>query len=479
MMELRYRRSELEDVFKPFMEKNQVALLIRGLPGTGKTTLALELMNLVKDTYRCIYLSTRVSFNKLKQHIPWVEDMLNESTVLQLRARNDSNSNGKGDSIDLRLGTADSLLNLVIDKLVNNKRAFIVLDSWDALAKEIPLEERMKIEKTMLSIADANNGMLVFISEEPEKNTLAYLVDCVVTLTLEESNGAWLRKMQIDKMRGVAIKRNKMIYTLHNGHFTIAGSQASSACTNELFNPIPSKQGYISTGNRYLDDALEHGIRDGSIVMLEVANNVSMNYARLISTNMVLNNIRSNRPAIVICGSDEPLIKVLTKIIPHCLSYDLNRLMVFASPSPNFEQEFHTALHELCTYDKQSIHDEMVMALENDNNENMALLLDSYIKLKDYNTSMVLTSNLIWDRFELVKRGLLYGAKIVRNNGDVLLLTVKADSDVADNVNMLADIHIRLWEENGTHILAIKKPFHKLYAMSMDGCHSYSLIPLF
>ncbi len=155
MMELKSRWNELEEVFKPLIDKNQVALLIRGLPGTGKTTLALELMNLVKDMYNCIYISTRVSFNKLKQQIPWVEDILNDSTVLQLTNANIRDKNGydnpmgkgKGDNIDLRLSTADNLLNLIIDKLVNSKKAFIVLDSWDSLAKEIPLDERMKMEK--------------------------------------------------------------------------------------------------------------------------------------------------------------------------------------------------------------------------------------------------------------------------------------------------------------------------------------------
>jgi KaiC/GvpD/RAD55 family RecA-like ATPase len=489
MMELKHRWGKIEEVFKPFMDKNQVALLIRGLPGTGKTTLALELMNLVKDKYNCIYISTRVSFNKLKQQIPWVEDILNDSTVLQLIDDNirDKNghdnpmSKGKGDSIDLRLSTADNLLNILIDRLVNYKRAFIVLDSWDSLAKEIPLDERMKIEKTMLAVADANDGMLVFISEEPEKNTLAYLVDCVITLTTEASNGVWLRKMQIDKMRGVAISRNRMVYTLHDGHFTITESKQNTMYKGGLFNAIASKQGYTSTGNKQLDDALGYGIRDGSIVMLEVDSSINMNYARIIAADAVLNNIRSNKPAMVICGYDEPLIKVLNKIVPYCLSFDLSRLMVFASPSSNYEQEFKRVMNELYTYDKQCIMEDMIMSLGYDNTENMALLVDSYIKLKDYGKSMIAVANLVWNRFEEIREQVLYSTKVIRNNDDVLILTVKAGSDTASNVAMLADVHIKLWEDDGTHILCIKKPFERLYAMSLDdanGYPSYSLLPL-
>ncbi|MEM1951456.1 MAG: gas vesicle protein GvpD P-loop domain-containing protein, partial [Candidatus Nitrosocaldus sp.] len=184
MMELKVRDA-FEQIFKPFMDIDPVALLIRGLPGAGKTTLALELMRSVRDRYNCFYISTRVSYNKLRKQLPWVEDMLDDSTALQFMqghaAISKNGDTNKIDSIDLRLSSADNLLNFVVDKLINSRRAFLVLDSWDALAKEIPMDERLKMEKSMLAVADANDGMLVFISEEPEMNTLAYLVDAVIT----------------------------------------------------------------------------------------------------------------------------------------------------------------------------------------------------------------------------------------------------------------------------------------------------------
>jgi hypothetical protein len=111
----------------------------------------------------------------------------------------------------------------------------------------------------------------------------------------------------------------------------------------------------------------------------------------------------------------------------------------------------------------------------------MALLVDSYIKLKDYGKSMIAVANLVWSRFEEIRNQVLYSTKVIRNNEDVLILTVKAGSDTASNVAMLADVHIKLWENDGTHILCIKKPFERLYAMSLDdanGYPSYSLLPL-
>ncbi|MEM2923346.1 MAG: gas vesicle protein GvpD P-loop domain-containing protein [Candidatus Nitrosocaldus sp.] len=483
MMELNIRDT-FEQIFKPFMDIEPVAMLIRGLPGSGKTTLALELMRSVRDRYNCFYISTRVSYNKLRKQLPWVEDILNDSSVLQfMPAHAAISKNGdmnKVDSIDLRLSSADNLLNFVVDKLIGSKRAFIVLDSWDALAKEIPMDERLKMEKSMLVVADANDGMLVFISEEPEMNTLAYLVDSVITLDKDERNGVWMRTMQIDKMRGVAVEKNKFIYTLHGGHFTIAYNEKRIGYIPSLFPPLASKNGYISTGSRDMDNALGDGIREGSVVVLEVDNNVNMQYARIIMLSTVLNNIRSNKPAMVICGQDEPLVKVLRKVVPHCTSYDLNKLMVFTSPSHMQDQEYATAYRELSTYDKNSMNEGIVMNLTDDPEENFAVLVDSYIKLKEDGKSMVAYANMIWKDLDDVKDKLVYSAKVVRNNKDVLMITVKSKTELADAANMLADVHIKLMKDNDVHILSIVKPKEKVYAVMLDDSDhpSYSLLPL-
>ena len=484
MMELKVRDA-FEQIFKPFMDIEPVALLIRGLPGAGKTTLALELMRNVRDRYKCFYISTRVSYNKLRKQLPWVEDILDDGTALQFMPDHTAASGKNGDmnkidGIDLRLGTANNLLNLVVDKLISSKRAFIVLDSWDALAKEIPVDERLKMEKSMLAVADANDGMLVFISEEPEMNTLAYLVDAIITLDMERRNGVWVRTMHIDKMRGVTIRKNKFIYTLEGGHFTIVYDGKRVGYVSSLLPPLASKNGYISTGSRDMDNALGDGIREGSVVVLEVDSNVNMHYARIIMLCTVLNNIRSNRSAMVICGQDEPLVKVLRKIVPHCTLHDLGRLMVFTSPSHIREQEYATAYRELSTYDKNSIEEGMIMNLTDDPEENFALLIDSYIKLKEDGKSMVIYSNMIWKDLERVKDNLVHGAKIIRNNRDVLMITVKSGTELADAANMLADVHIKLVKENDVHILSIVKPEEKVYAVMLDddGYPSYSLLPL-
>ncbi|MEM1951618.1 MAG: hypothetical protein QXI43_06245, partial [Candidatus Nitrosocaldus sp.] len=68
---------------------------------------------------------------------------------------------------DLRLASALTLLEKVMNASIHLKDGLIILDSFDALTKEISSEERSKVLKSIIAIADANNNIIVFISEKP------------------------------------------------------------------------------------------------------------------------------------------------------------------------------------------------------------------------------------------------------------------------------------------------------------------------
>ncbi|MEM0364993.1 MAG: gas vesicle protein GvpD P-loop domain-containing protein, partial [Candidatus Nitrosocaldus sp.] len=79
---LRIAGTELGYVFRDFLNMEPTSMLIRGLPGTGKTTLALELMQLMHDKYNCFYISTRVSLARLQRYFPWIIGYLKDESVL-------------------------------------------------------------------------------------------------------------------------------------------------------------------------------------------------------------------------------------------------------------------------------------------------------------------------------------------------------------------------------------------------------------
>ncbi len=263
--------STLTGIFKRFFDMEPTSLLIRGLPGTGKTTLALELVNMLHERYNCFYISTRVSFAKLQRYYPWIIGFLNDNSLLSYTDVNNS-------AIDLRLGSASGTMELVLDIITNKKNTLMVLDSWDSLVNHTSIEERIKMEKTMITIADTHDALIVFVSEEPELNTTAYMVDGIVTLSTEYYNGARIRKMGIDKMRGIMIDKHTYLYTLQDSRFTVLQSSESiNRSLSSTYNNTDmvyeesndDSRDTIHGWHNYLDDLMK-SIHNSRSILVEI-----------------------------------------------------------------------------------------------------------------------------------------------------------------------------------------------------------------
>lgn len=83
---------------------------------------------------------------------------------------------------DIRLADATVVMSSILDPISKMKEPLLILDSWDTVARELESVERMKTEKTIVTIADARKARIVFISEDPNLSSTDYAVDAVVTL---------------------------------------------------------------------------------------------------------------------------------------------------------------------------------------------------------------------------------------------------------------------------------------------------------
>jgi len=335
----------LERVFRQFLEMEPASMLIRGLPGTGKTTLVLELINMMHEKYNCFYISTRVSFTKLQRYYPWIIGLINDNSLL-------SYSNASNTAIDLRLGSASGTMELVLDLITNNKKALIALDSWDSLVNYTKKEERIKMEKTMITVADTHDALLIFVSEDPEFNTVSYSVDGIVTLSMEQYCNTRIRKMSIDKMRGVAINNYTYLYTLLNARFTILPTlydqDFKDIGINRGYNNICNRVGNaytdykeegMSNGNRKgedaytmiptwsvdLDNLLGGGFKNGSSILLEVDPLIDESIILSMLTEMILrNNINDSSKCIILSDTSERPLGRVIRYINEYYNYDNN-----------------------------------------------------------------------------------------------------------------------------------------------------------
>ena len=61
-----------------------------------------------------------------------------------------------------------------------------------------------------MAIAESNKAKLLFISEEPHLTTTDYLVDAVITLKDEGIEGRRIRRIEWNKLRGIAIPKKPL-----------------------------------------------------------------------------------------------------------------------------------------------------------------------------------------------------------------------------------------------------------------------------
>jgi len=104
---------DMVDELADYLRQGGRTLLIKGLPGSGKTTLALHLLKTVGGS-RGIYFSSRVSDESMRKHFVDIHRILGEKNF-----------------IDTRLDLAENFLSQVFES-IRKKPPIVVLDSWDA-----------------------------------------------------------------------------------------------------------------------------------------------------------------------------------------------------------------------------------------------------------------------------------------------------------------------------------------------------------
>ena len=272
---------ELEE----FLLERSCTLLIKGLPGTGKTTLALEIINQLADKEKAAYFSSRVSKQRLFSQFPWIKEKIRPEHVVQIPLTVE----------DVRLSSVQYLIGQVSRTLREIGEGFLVLDSWDAFANELDYAERLKAEKTLISMADTTGSRLIFVSEQFDHLNLEYVVDGLVTLrqtwvfgerakTYERAEYVErrsVRELEFEKLRGVPIKNRTYVFTLAGSRFTYIPPYEAltplepSTCVSEL------DKNRLSTGVKELDE-ITGGLVRGGIFLIEIEHGVGLRYLPLL-----------------------------------------------------------------------------------------------------------------------------------------------------------------------------------------------------
>jgi KaiC/GvpD/RAD55 family RecA-like ATPase len=304
--------SEIRDFFQ--IENGQT-FLIKGLPGTGKTTLAFEIMKNLCKKDNGLYISTRAYPERLYSTHPWIKDVLPTTNIINATQTKLLQSLRGNEN---EISSYYSVLNFFkafFDEAEDMDDPLIAIDSWDAVmnyASNLIGDARHCFEQNICEFARDLGIHLVFVSEFDNIMPLDYIVDGVVTMEhfrLHDFEGSgsgsmrerYARQIRLDKLRGIAIKQKTYTATLHGGRFRYFEPNLyykDATLVGDVVRIPDPGEDRISTGIPDLDMVIG-GLKFGSCNVLEITHGVGKRYYQIL-TALASNAIKNGRGVFIL-----------------------------------------------------------------------------------------------------------------------------------------------------------------------------------
>ncbi len=269
-------------------------LQVQGSPGAGKTTLALEILSRMQDTHK-IYVSSRVSPTKLRQHFPWIDEVIDSMSGRVSRA------NWLNELHDLRRMEAETVFNQVLRLKQARQRALLVVDSWEGALRNSNEEGRRMLETAVFSEIDESKISVILVIEGERLGSLDYLVDGIVSLNHHEQDGRTVRTLTVSKMRGFKVRKPRGLFSLDRARFTFLPPTCYDESPVDLHNlpPLNHSEKAFSLGSQDLDNMLG-GVQRGSSVFIDVDGAVPSNMIHVLLNIITANFINQGGSCFIV-----------------------------------------------------------------------------------------------------------------------------------------------------------------------------------
>ena len=441
-----------EDLLQ-FIRRDTYSLLVKGFAGTGKTTLALSILNVLGMKNNFFYISTRLSPKQLFQYYPWLKDFIQQSVALDTNLVRDNEMMSTFE--DARLDEPESLFERITNQLMDIKSPIIIIDSWEAIASFMDREARLNNERVLQTWRERAGAKLIFISEQPADTTLDFLVDGIVELRQSCYDNLKVRQIFLQKLRGTRINRPSYLYTLENSIFhSFTPYQRIDFETHkrdaaDRFD-VPMRD-TIKTGYPVLDASLGSGFPRKGMVLLELDSHVNMTIALIFLQRIVSNHVLSGNPVVL-----QPVSWMQSSSI----------LRFFETSLPPIKK----SLFKIIGTGKNPSADQLVGAL---------------VKMKHKFRNKVLLNIMSIESLQdphgtkNVRGTLTNKLSSILTHADLsIALLTRSQADIFDFVSEISTIHLRLMMINDTLFLQSLVPSSNLYSLIFDRSSHLTLKPV-
>ena len=443
-----------------FLNRDGVILLIRGLPGTGKTIFALSLLNSRDD---CAYITTSKVLRDINRNFSWVGETAKKKIfVIDEKYGYEEASQFK--NIFYLLPTS---FRHVLNKVEKGEIKTVILDSWHTILqelkyKEIEERERKEIydpERFFLNLIKLSDlGLNIIITKEgTEEDPISYVADGVLTLHKHIENGRMQRGLTIEKLRGMRIEKPEYVISLKDGRAnTLRSSSFQHPRNLKEFKGIPIKMGG-GIPSAVFDDIIK--FRRGYTIFYDFEEYVPREYHLTIIMSTLVNFLKNEKSGVIIPPNDMDSSEIKYQIYLFSLEKQLGNLRVIYN-----ERELENFVQYVDFSNEKSIAEIVEKYLDE---SHTPLVILGYDRLYSY-----LNSNQIMQLLDYLRNE-------IRKRSGILIISGKvSDKEIKRFCAGFSDIYIKFNNVDGDVIMYGIKPWTATYHLDLHTKEGYPKIKL-
>jgi len=470
-------------------------LLVKGRAGVGKTMFCLEL---IKE-FGGVYVSTIVTAEQLYKDSPGLEESIPKNFVidatmytapsaLKVKAETDIDDSILREILfetgtETARGPVPPLLKEIDSKTEVAQLPFcVIIDSWDSIFSlaTFPKDESSKdfwikeeVQRLVLNHFRNRHLNLVMVAEGERETRMDYLVDGIVTLSMEKEGGRTLRLLKIKKLRGAEITFPEYIFTLQGGAFKTQRFEEKPVDIELTpWKKVHEHKGYFSTGCPDLDHLLGKGIPKGSTILLELGNSVPNHVWETVITAMTANFLVNDRSVMVVPMGGMDINDFVAEMYGYVGKdvFDNNvRIVERADAVGGTERPYIIAIRfEDITHDLREWQRVYHRLREKTGNPTLEVI-------------GVDTQEARYGE-DIYKEIISQSAEQAKREGNVILRMVRPGLEaITQRTRNISDIHLKMATRNGVTLIYGEKPVTSMYAVkaeAQDGNKTLTLKPL-